>query len=156
MKLTAKPVAYSSVVGSSVSLLDENGQIVALVMISVPNPKIDYRSTAEPIIEKIVAAFNDLRAADGRRYYREAGCFMTDGRRKKSELCGTPSARQSVEHSYRSNAAMSPDEAKSRWDNEIAKTHAMKRRHERELMEQKRAETAARDAFISATNRETE
>lgn len=59
MKLTAKPVAYSSVVGSSVSLLDESGQIVALVMISVPNPKIDYRSTVEPIIEKIVAAFNE-------------------------------------------------------------------------------------------------
>ena len=59
MKLRAKSVAYSSVVGSSVSLLDENGRVVALVMISVPNPKIDYRSTAEPILEKIVAAFND-------------------------------------------------------------------------------------------------
>ena len=59
MKLRAKPIVYSSIVGSSVSLCDESGQIIALVMISVPNSKIDYRSTAEPIIEKIVAVFND-------------------------------------------------------------------------------------------------
>lgn len=57
MNLKAKEVPYSSVVGSSVSLVNDAGAVVALIMISVPNPQFDYKSTAAPIIEKITATF---------------------------------------------------------------------------------------------------
>lgn len=46
---------------------------------------------------------------------------------------------------------MTADEAKSKWDDEIAKLHAMKRRHQSELIKQRRAVDSARDAFIDAT-----
>jgi hypothetical protein len=57
--LTATLVPYSSVVGQSVSLQDETGRVVALVMITVPSPAFDYKTTAIPIAERIVAAFNE-------------------------------------------------------------------------------------------------
>lgn len=56
--LKAEIVPYSSVVGSAVSLQNEAGVMVALIMISVPNPSFDYKATALPIAERIVAAFN--------------------------------------------------------------------------------------------------
>lgn len=52
-ELTAKLVPYSSVVGQSVALHDKAGATVAVVMISVPSPSLDYKTTAQPIAEKI-------------------------------------------------------------------------------------------------------
>jgi hypothetical protein len=65
MKLTAKVVPYSSVVGSSVTLHDEAGAVVAIVMVSVPRPSLDYKEVASPIIEKIAAAFANSPTSDG-------------------------------------------------------------------------------------------
>jgi hypothetical protein len=58
MKLTSKIVPYSSVVGSSVALHNESGQVVAIVMVTVPSPSFPYKETAAPIIEKIAKAFD--------------------------------------------------------------------------------------------------
>jgi len=58
MKLTAKSVPYSSVVGGSVAIHDEKGAVVALIMVSIPDPSRDYKATATPIIEHIVKAMN--------------------------------------------------------------------------------------------------
>ena len=57
MKLTAKIVPYSSVVGQSVALHDEAGAVVAIVIISIPDPSRNYKDTARPIAEQIKAAF---------------------------------------------------------------------------------------------------
>jgi len=57
MKLTAEKVAYSSVVGGSVAVHDAAGAVVAIVMVSVPDPGRDYKATAMPILDHIVKAF---------------------------------------------------------------------------------------------------
>lgn len=56
MKLTASIVPYSSVVGSSIKLCDETGMVVALLIISIPNPSLDYKPTAKEVGETVVAA----------------------------------------------------------------------------------------------------
>lgn len=58
MKLTAERVRTSSVVGSSVSLQNEQGAVVALLLIMVPSPAFPYRETAEPIADKLVELWN--------------------------------------------------------------------------------------------------
>lgn len=45
-KLTAKAVPHSSVVGGSVAIHDAKGAVVALIMVSVPDPGRDYKATA--------------------------------------------------------------------------------------------------------------
>lgn len=54
----AKAVPYSSVVGQSVTLHNEDGAVLALLMISVPNPQFDYRTTADLVTEHLLRAFN--------------------------------------------------------------------------------------------------
>lgn len=56
-KLTAKAVPHSSVVGGSVAIHDAKGAVVALIMVSVPDPGRDYKATATPIIDHIVKSF---------------------------------------------------------------------------------------------------
>lgn len=58
-KLMAKAVPFSSVVGQSVALHDRSGAVVALVMISVPNPSISYKETAVPIAQRIVELIDE-------------------------------------------------------------------------------------------------
>jgi hypothetical protein len=57
MKLTAKIVPNSSVVGSSVAFHDEKGAVAALCIITVPNPTFDYEEIAIPLAQQIAAAF---------------------------------------------------------------------------------------------------
>ena len=56
MKLKAKMVPHSSVVGSSISVQDETGKMVALLTILVPNPDLDYKTTAKTVSDTICAA----------------------------------------------------------------------------------------------------
>ena len=60
MKLHAKEVPYSSIVGSSVMLQknDENGEVVCILPISVPNPGYDYKAVANEVMKVIIEAFN--------------------------------------------------------------------------------------------------
>lgn len=62
-ELRASVTAYSSVVGSSVMLVDSNGAVVALLMISIPNSTLDYKGHALPIADRIVDLWN-TRAND--------------------------------------------------------------------------------------------
>lgn len=59
MKLTAKMVSYSSVVGQCVMIQDElSGAVVAHLSVRVPSPAFDYKETAVDVAERVVAAFN--------------------------------------------------------------------------------------------------
>jgi hypothetical protein len=59
MKLKAYQVPYSSIVGSSIGLTsEETGETIALLMLSVPNPKHDYKKISEPVLGKIVEFIN--------------------------------------------------------------------------------------------------
>ena len=51
-----KMVPHSSVVGSSISVQDETGKMVALLTILVPNPDLDYKTTAKTVGDAICAA----------------------------------------------------------------------------------------------------
>lgn len=52
---------YSSVVGTSIQVSDERG-VVAIIMISVPQPRLDYREIALPLAQEIADA---LKAPPG-------------------------------------------------------------------------------------------
>ena len=56
--LKAELTPYSSVVGTSIALVSKDGPIVALLMVSVPNPQFDYKATALPIAKEIVELWN--------------------------------------------------------------------------------------------------
>jgi len=56
MKLKASMVPHSSVVGSSIKIQDETGQIVAMLAILVPNPALDYKSIAKAVGEAVCAS----------------------------------------------------------------------------------------------------
>ena len=56
--LTAKVVPYSSIVGQSVTLHDETGKVIAMLIISVPNPDVPFKETAIPLAERIAGYFN--------------------------------------------------------------------------------------------------
>lgn len=56
--LKAGLTPHSSVVGTSVALVSKDGPIVALLMVSIPNPQFDYKATALPIAEKIAELWN--------------------------------------------------------------------------------------------------
>lgn len=56
--LKAGLTPYSSVVGTSIALVSKDGPIVALLMVSVPNPQFDYKATALPIAKEIVELWN--------------------------------------------------------------------------------------------------
>lgn len=57
MKRKAEVVAYSSIVGTSVQVIDDRG-VIALIMISVPQPSIDYKEVALPLAQEIADALN--------------------------------------------------------------------------------------------------
>lgn len=61
-KLTWKPGAYSSVVGTSVVAYDESGAVFALLPVSIPRPSMDYKSNAVPLAERAAAALNHFDA----------------------------------------------------------------------------------------------
>lgn len=54
MKLTASVVPYSSVVGSSIKMCDETGKVVALLIISIPNPEFEYKATAQIVADNVM------------------------------------------------------------------------------------------------------
>lgn len=58
MKFTAKEVPFSSVVGSSITLISEDGSVAAILAIMVPNPRNDYKTVAQDVVRQIVAAVN--------------------------------------------------------------------------------------------------
>lgn len=59
MKLTAKMVPYSSVVGQSIMIQDEiSGMVVARLSVRIPSPALDYEETAIDVAKRVVAAFN--------------------------------------------------------------------------------------------------
>lgn len=57
-RLTATLVPYSSIVGSSISIQNEAGAVVAILMITVPSPRFDYRETAEKVAAQVLKAFD--------------------------------------------------------------------------------------------------
>lgn len=58
--LEAKRVPHSSIVGGGVVFHDKrSGEAVAQIAVMVPNPKYDYRKVADPVIERIIAKFNE-------------------------------------------------------------------------------------------------
>ncbi|WP_299830738.1 hypothetical protein [uncultured Roseobacter sp.] len=52
-KYTLEKVAYSSVVGQSVMVINQDGACVAQLSVMVPNPSFDYRDTAEAVADYI-------------------------------------------------------------------------------------------------------
>lgn len=54
MKLTASVVPYSSVVGSSIKMCDETGKVVALLIVSIPNPEFEYKATAKIVTDDVL------------------------------------------------------------------------------------------------------
>ena len=59
--LEAKRVPHSSIVGSGVVFHDKRtGEAVAQIAVMVPNPKYDYRKVADPVIDRIIAKFNEV------------------------------------------------------------------------------------------------
>ncbi len=58
MKFKAQAVPFSSVVGSSVSLIAEDGSVGAILSILVPNPRHDYKTVAADVTKQILTAFN--------------------------------------------------------------------------------------------------
>ena len=59
--LEAKRIPHSSIVGSGVVFHDKRtGEAVAQIAVMVPNPKYDYRKVADPVIERIIAKFNEV------------------------------------------------------------------------------------------------
>lgn len=57
-KLKARAVPYSSIVGSSVTFTNESGAVVVQIAVMVPNPRYDYRGTAEPFIRELIELWN--------------------------------------------------------------------------------------------------
>lgn len=55
MTRTVELVPYSSIVGQSISVIDERGT-VAIISIMVPQPSLEYKAIAVPLAEEIVAA----------------------------------------------------------------------------------------------------
>ena len=52
---------HSSIVGSGVVFHDKRtGEAVAQIAVMVPNPKYDYRKVADPVIDRIIAKFNEV------------------------------------------------------------------------------------------------
>lgn len=58
MKLHARVVPYSSTVGSSVMLEGDKGEVVAILMISIPSPSLPYKETATGVADLVVRALN--------------------------------------------------------------------------------------------------
>ena len=59
--LEARRVPHSSIVGSGVVFHDKRtGEAVAQIAVMVPNPKYDYRKVADPVIDRIIAKFNEV------------------------------------------------------------------------------------------------
>lgn len=58
MKLRAKVVAYSSVVGQSVMLTDETGRVVAILAVRIPSPSYPYPETAKEVARIITEKIN--------------------------------------------------------------------------------------------------
>ena len=52
MKLERVP--HSSVVGSSLTIIDDKLGIVAILMISVPQPHLDYKTVSEAVAKALV------------------------------------------------------------------------------------------------------
>jgi hypothetical protein len=59
MKLTAKKVPYSSVVGQSVMLQDETGRVVCQLAILSPIGEGDYRTVSGKYADAVCEAFDD-------------------------------------------------------------------------------------------------
>ena len=55
MKLKFKPVPFSSVVGSSIMVTNEDGRTVAILAIMVPSPQDDYKTVAQEVIDAVCA-----------------------------------------------------------------------------------------------------
>lgn len=64
-KYTAKKVPFSSIVGQSVTLREGEGPVEAQIIISVPNPRFEYKETAVPIADQLVEWFNAPSASGG-------------------------------------------------------------------------------------------
>ena len=61
MWLEARRVPHSSIVGSGVIFHDKrSGEAVAQIAVMVPNPKYDYRKVADPVMDRIIAKFNEV------------------------------------------------------------------------------------------------
>ena len=58
MKLKAEVVAYSSVVGQSIMLLNEEGRVVGMLAVTSPNPTSDYKSTVQELAEFVAGRIN--------------------------------------------------------------------------------------------------
>lgn len=54
MKLTASDVPHSSVVGSSIKVCDDDGKVLAILAILVPNPDLDYKTIAQEVSNQIL------------------------------------------------------------------------------------------------------
>ena len=63
-RYTFEKVAYSSVVGQSVMVINEDGACVAQLSVMVPNPTFDYRETAEAVAEYICNSKRQKDALD--------------------------------------------------------------------------------------------
>ena len=60
--LEASRIPHSSIVGSGVMFKDKrSGEVVAQIVVMVPSPKYDYRKVADPVIDRIVAKFNEAQ-----------------------------------------------------------------------------------------------
>lgn len=51
MKL--RTASYSSVVGSALTIEDESGMVVAMLIISVPNPSLDYKTISAAVTKAL-------------------------------------------------------------------------------------------------------
>ena len=58
MKITAKKVPFSSIVGQSVVLHDEAGKVVCQLAILNPSGEGDYRQRAEKYADLLVSLFS--------------------------------------------------------------------------------------------------
>ena len=58
MKLRAKIVPYSGVVGQSIMLVDEDGRCVATLAVRIPSVKADYKETAQEVARQVARALN--------------------------------------------------------------------------------------------------
>lgn len=64
MTLTPRLIPWSSIVGSGIELCDETGAVVALLIITIPNPEFESKTTAELVGKLVVAALGKAPAGD--------------------------------------------------------------------------------------------
>lgn len=79
----AQITPFSSVVGQSVLLLDDDGAALAHLSISIPNPEKPYRETAEEVARIIELAINQPPSEEVKRLrVRLADLMLADAKRK--------------------------------------------------------------------------